>query len=91
MIRGFAGGVRQFQDKAENSRAIVALGEKHARWALDMVDLGQSYYVEVEFLDEADFSKRFFRFGTDRSAMVQPMGTSFGDMPGAIRKWAEGL
>lgn len=52
--------------------ALSALAKTHAR-VLDLLhDLGPTM-LEIEFVDEPDPEKRFFRFGSDPSAMREPV------------------
>jgi hypothetical protein len=75
-IRGFAPGhALVFDDRIEIAedqleRMMKDLAEKHAR-ALAALDL---HMIEIEFLDEPNRDERFFRFGTDPSMMVKPVG-----------------
>ncbi len=74
-IRGFAEGKRQFEDlvdlESEALEALLpALAEKHAA-ALASHELSM---IEIEFLDEPNENERYFRFGTDTSHMVAPVG-----------------
>jgi hypothetical protein len=73
-IRGFAGGVLQFEDRVEveseeMDAVLPALAEKHAA-ALEEHSL---HMIEIEFLDEPNPDDRFFRLGTDPSGMVAPI------------------
>ena len=73
-IRGFAGGQKLFDDVAELkdrelSSLLPRLAEKHAA----QMAAHELHMIEIEFLDEPDVSKRFFRFGTDPAGMVRPM------------------
>jgi hypothetical protein len=75
-IRGFAPGhALVFDDRIEIAedqleRMMRDLCEKHVR-ALAAHDL---HMIEVEFLDEPNPLERFFRFGTDPSMMMKPVG-----------------
>lgn len=79
VVRGFANGsMRVFEepleiDAHEIDQALPAIAERHAE-ALMLYD---RHYIEIEFLDEPDQDQRFFRFGTDPSAMVLPLGFKF--------------
>lgn len=72
-IRGFAAGVKQFEDlvdveEFELARILPELAEKHAALAAHELQM-----IEIEFLDEPNPLERFFRFGTDPSGMVMPI------------------
>ena len=45
-----------------------ALVDKHAK----ALELYSRFMVELEFLDDPDPERRFFRFGTDPTCMVLP-------------------
>lgn len=73
-IRGFVGRQVQFEDRIsidpdKLDELLPGLAEKHAA-ALATHAL---HMIEIEFLDEADRSQRYFRFGTDPSGMVLPI------------------
>jgi hypothetical protein len=76
-IRGYAAGQVQFEDlvtlpdEEAIEHLVPGLAEKHAA-ALANHKL---HLIEIEFLDEPDPMQRFFRFGTDPSGMVMPIGT----------------
>jgi hypothetical protein len=75
-IRGFIGGVQQFDERldvSESGDELEALAEKHAL-ALLAKPGGDKHMLEVEFLEEPDPLQRFFRFGTDPAGMVAPIG-----------------
>ena len=79
VIRGFARGKRQFEDRVEVDgeqfdAVISALATKHAA-AMAAHEL---HMIEVEFLDAPE-SERFFRFGTDPSGMVIPIRVNLGE------------
>jgi hypothetical protein len=73
-IRGFAGRTLKFEDIVEvdeNDQDFLGrLAEKHAA---EMV-AHTLHMIEIEFLDEPGPNERFFRFGTDPSGMVVPVG-----------------
>ena len=74
-IRGFIGGVKQFEehvDVSESGDELEGLAEKHT---LDLLARpgGEKHMIEIEFLDESDPFTRFFRFGTDPAAMIRPI------------------
>ena len=74
-IRGFIGGVKQFEERidvSESGEEIEGLVEKHA---LDLLSRpgGDKHMIEIEFLEERDPLQRFFRMGTDPAAMVAPI------------------
>ncbi len=73
-IRGYANGKVVFEETREISmlhlnEVLPELAEKHAA-ALASHELQM---IELEFLDDPDVNKRFFRFGTDPSGMVCPI------------------
>lgn len=77
-IRGFIGGVKQFEehvDASESGDELEGLAEKHA---LDLLARpgGDKHMIEIEFLDEPDPLQRFFRVGTDPAGMVQPIAVN---------------
>jgi len=51
----------------ELEQFLNSLGEKHVRLVAD-----KNFMSEIEFLDEPDVNKRFFRYGTDKSMMHNP-------------------
>ena len=72
-FRGFAQGVRQFEefvdvDSDSMDSRLQELAEKHATRMMPLAP----YMMEIEFLDEPDPGERFLRFGTDRGMMVSP-------------------
>jgi hypothetical protein len=74
-IRGFIGGVRQFEEYvsiSESGDEMEGLAEKHSMWLLALPG-GEKHMIELEFLNEPDLIERFFRFGTDPAAMVAPI------------------
>ncbi len=75
-IRGFVGGVRQFEEFADcetSDPAIMAV--RHVQTLLALPG-GENHMIEVEFLDEPDPLQRFFRVGTDPAGMVQPVAVN---------------
>jgi len=85
-IRGFVGKTMKFEDLVELDEekldsVLVQLGEKHAR-AMAAHEL---HMIEIEFLDEPDVSQRFFRFGSDPSAMKNPIAVETGDFENVAR------
>lgn len=80
VIRGFVGGIKQFEEPIEVSEAgheIEGLAETHALRLLALPG-GERHMLELEFLDEPNPAERFFRIGTDPSAMILPMAVSSG-------------
>lgn len=74
-IRGFAGKKLVFQEHVTVSDSdfggvLPKLAEEHAG-KMAAHDL---HMIEIEFLDEPNENERFFRFGTDPSGMVMPIG-----------------
>lgn len=73
VIRGFCGRTRIFEDR------VVVREEDLENLARDHLLRLKDYpkhMIEIEFLDEPDIGQRFFRFGTDPSGMVRPIGIS---------------
>ena len=71
VVRGYAGDQVVFEDRVEiDENMLAALAEKHATALADHF----LHMIEIEFLDEPDPMQRFFRFGTDPSGMVMPIG-----------------
>ena len=78
-IRGFAGGVQQFEDRMELDKAgmeqiLPALAREHCK----ALAAHQLHMIEIEFLDEPNVDERFFRFGTDPDGMVMPLFLQLG-------------
>lgn len=74
-IRGFAKGRIIFRDFAtigddDLENLLPSLAAKHA----ERMAAHELHVIEVEFLDEPNKNERFFRFGTDPSGMVLPLG-----------------
>lgn len=53
---------------------LPKLGMEHAHLLAETPGM-----VEIEFLDQPDQGRRFFRIGTDPSAMVVPIPVDLGD------------
>jgi hypothetical protein len=73
-IRGFVSGrmtIEEFADVGgdEIDSLLRNLAEKHAKRLAEH----SLHMIEIEFLDEPNVNERFFRFGTDPSAMVLPV------------------
>ncbi len=81
-IRGFIGGVQQFEETVDADTAdLEALSERHALAMLSLSG-GEKHMIEIEFLEEPDEMQRFFRFGTDLDGMVKPIAVSLDDASG---------
>ena len=77
-IRGFIGGVKQFEERidvSESGEELEGLAEKHARRLLALPG-GEKQMIEIEFLDEPDPLQRFLRIGTDPSGMRAPIAVN---------------
>jgi hypothetical protein len=73
-IRGFIGGVMQFEELitvSESGDELEALAEKHMLALAPAA--GGLHMIEFEFLDEPDPLQRFFRIGTDPAGMIAPI------------------
>jgi hypothetical protein len=87
-VRGFVdGGSLKFEDfvtvsEKEVHDILPALAKKHVRAMKDH----ELHMIEIEFLDEPDDLKRFFRFGSDPSRMVSPVSTTIGEAKAMIEK-----
>lgn len=86
VVRLYLGGVLQHKELLEIEgsaldQLLPRLAGKHAH----MMAL-QPGMVELEFLDEPDLDKRFFRIGTDPSGMKEPMAVDL-SKPIDISKW----
>jgi hypothetical protein len=70
-IRGYGSGKKQFEDRVDldDAKALEKLRDKH----LAALTTHKLHMFEIEFLDEPDPNRRFFRFGTDTSGMVVPL------------------
>jgi len=74
-IRGYVYRRIAFEDRADVEfeqldGVLPALAKQHCE-KLAAHDL---HMIEIEFLDEPNEQDRFFRFGTDPSGMVLPIG-----------------
>lgn len=77
-IRGFIEGALEFEEFLEGplqavDSVIPSIAEKHAERLK-----GARHMIELEFLDEPDPHERFFRFGSDPRAMVNPVECELG-------------
>jgi hypothetical protein len=69
-VRGYVGYDLIFQEIHEVEEVdLEKLAFDHAKMLAYT-----KHMIEFEFLDEPDPLKRFFRFGTDPTRMVDPMG-----------------
>jgi len=76
MIRGFVGRKLIFEEAADADAVdLETLAAKHAT----VMAAYKHHMLEFEFLDEPDPLQRFFRFGTDPSAMVRPIRLDLDD------------
>jgi hypothetical protein len=71
-VRGYVDGALRFEERLEISdpAELETIAAQHAE---QMVNEPR-HMIEIEFLDEPDELERFFRFGTDPSGMVAPIG-----------------
>lgn len=70
-IRVFIDGVKQSEERIEVGETddfLPKLAEKHAAMMAEKPGM-----VEIEFLDELNPEVRFFRMGTDKRSMVDPI------------------
>jgi hypothetical protein len=72
-VRGYKDSVQVFEDRID-----IDLGDKSemtrlVREHIMAVADHENHMLEIEFLDEPDPLKRFYRFGTDPSLMVDPI------------------
>jgi hypothetical protein len=75
-IRGFVGRACQFQelvDVPEEDEALDKLIEEITKRHGAQMAAHELHMIEIEFLDDPDPEKRFFRFGTDPAGMVAPV------------------
>jgi len=80
-IRGWKNGVLAFEDRVsaaegELAEMLPVLAERHAG-----VFAEAPHMIEIEFLDEPDLLKRFFRFGTDPRGMARPLRVDLRKIP----------
>jgi len=74
-IRGFADGNQKFEERVDVDsehldELLPAIATKHAKALVEF----KLHMIEIEFLDEPAENERYFRIGTDPSAMVLPIG-----------------
>jgi len=74
-IRGYLKSTKLWESQVEIDsekldELLPSLAEQHAEECAS----GKLTMIEIEFLDEPDPNERFFRFGTDPSGMVMPIG-----------------
>ena len=68
IIRGYRNGALHFKEHADTGEAgVEEMVQRHGQFLTDKPGM-----IEIEFLDELDVQKRFFRMGTDPSMMVNP-------------------
>jgi hypothetical protein len=70
-VRGFADGEKVFEESMEVNRGVelCELMRKH----VERIVAAPNHMIEVEYLDEPDPMKRFFRLGSDPCGMVAPI------------------
>jgi hypothetical protein len=75
-IRGYRNQVLRFAETVEipDDDDVTGLMQTTAARHAEQIGLGELHMIEIEFLDEPDVNQRFFRFGTDPSSMVLPIG-----------------
>lgn len=84
MVRGYAGRALLFQEKVDTEALGQDAMRKLAEEQLERVTPFPLHMIEIEFLDEPDVNKRFFRFGSDTSRMVNPAESASG-----LKIWAD--
>ena len=72
-VRGYGTGRLIFDEKIDGEESDL---ERIAVQQINRLLCYRKHMVEVEFLDEPDLQQRFFRVGTDKSRMVQPIEIS---------------
>jgi hypothetical protein len=64
-VRGFAGGIKVFEEIVDDDSDMV---QQHIK----RVAHHPRHMIEIEFLEEPNVMQRFFRFGSDCAGMVDP-------------------
>jgi hypothetical protein len=73
-IRGYGEGTLLFEDCVEVADAALdTLVEQLATKHVKILNRHTRHMIEIEFLDVPDPHERFFRFGTDPTAMGMPL------------------
>src|SRR4029434_10710898 len=76
IIRGYKNGDLDFEDRLDD---LPDRDDPQGAWVLDLAArharrlMAFPHMIEIEFPDEPDEMKRFFRFGTDPSRMRMPI------------------
>jgi hypothetical protein len=70
-VRGFADGEKVFEESMEvnHGAELCELMRKH----VERIVAQPNHMIEVEYLDEPDPLKRFFRLGSDPRGMINPI------------------
>ena len=77
IVRGYADGDLIFTESITcDETTLDKIAERH----MNRMALYPRHMIEIEFPDEPDPLQRFFRFGTDPSGMVQPIGIDLEDL-----------
>lgn len=90
-FRGYLEGQVVFEDRVsvdseDRTGGLAELARSHAALIETIEAIGPSM-LEIEFLDEPDQSKRFFRIGSDRSMMREPLDVDLERPHDALAKW----
>jgi hypothetical protein len=71
-FRGYCDGQKVMEEFVDSDAEIGATAEAQLQRLKNIVG-DKPNMVEIEFLDEPNPMKRFFRFGTDPRRMIEPM------------------